>query len=213
MNKKVFVSMVVLVVCFLFGMYIAKIFFPEQFVFAIENQTAIKVGNYIDNHKWLYYICCGITAYITYFLYCCACSERKYLNWKENLIILACIIVIRLISLFDNTLATSIQLSSFIFFPYITKGKLKNSAIVYTVHCISQALSLSIRNLPIYLTNTNFITSLLLTIEMYLWLILFYIIFNYKGEKEKNGTNGTASLREQKIEILSEQNCKNEETD
>lgn len=186
MNKRVFISMLVLTITFLVGLYILKIFFPNEFIMVIENEKLIAIGEFIDSHMVLYYICCAITAFITYYLYCCACCGRIKLKWYEILEIIAVIVVVRLISLFDASLSNAIQLSSFLFLPYLMKGKLKNSAITYTIHCVAQALSLSIRNLPLYLTNVNFITGLLMTLECYFWLVLLYIIFNYKQKGIEN---------------------------
>ena len=184
MNRKVFVSMLALCVSFLAGCYFLKIFFPQEFVMAISNEKIVAVGNFIDSHLWLYYLCCGLTAFVTYYLYCGACSERLLLKWYEILEIIGVIVLVRVVSFFDEPLSSGLQLASFLFLPYLMKGKLKNCAIVYTTHCVSQGLSLSIRNLPIYLTNTNFVTIFFMTSECYLWLTLFLIIYNYKKEKE-----------------------------
>ena len=83
---------------------------------------------------------------------------------------------------YDCTISTAISMCSFMFLPALMKGNLTQTAIVYTTHTMCQALSLRIRSLPIYLTNVNFITMFIFGIESYLWLILFYIIFNYKKE-------------------------------
>ena len=185
MNKKVFVSMLSLCVVFLAGLYIAKIFFPQEFMMSIQNERIIKIGNYIDNHKWLYYICMAIPPYITYYLYCGASCHRLILKWHEHLIILLVVVLSRAVNFYDVNLATALSITSFLFLPALMKGDLKTSAIVYTIHTFAQALSLSIRNLPIYLTNVNFLTSILMVFEGYLWVVLCYITFNYKlKEKE-----------------------------
>ena len=183
MNKKVFVSMLSLCIAFLAGLYIAKIFFPQEFMMSIQNERIIKIGTYIDTHKWLYYICCGVTAFVTYYLYCCASSGRLKLKLFEIIEIVGVVISIRLISFYDDTLATAIEMASFLFLPFLLNGKLKNCAIAYTIHVISQALSLSIRNLPIYLHSINFVTMFCFGIESYLWLVLTMAIFSYKKEK------------------------------
>ena len=186
MNKKVFVSMLTLCVVFLVGLYVAKIFFPQEFMMSIQNERIIKIGSYVDNHKWVYNIISIIPPFVVYFLYCCASSQRKCLSIKEITIILLVVISIRILSNFDDTLATAIELSSFLFLPCICKGDFKKSAVIYTVHTLSQALSLSIRNLPIYLTNINFAIAICMTFECYLWLVLFYVIYNHKQIKEEN---------------------------
>lgn len=176
--------MLSLSVCFLVGMYVLKIFFPEEFMMSIQNEKLMVIGTFIDKHKILYYICCGITAFITYWLYCCACTGRLYLKWYECLLIVVTIVIIRLCGLYvDENIRTILSVTSFVFLPALMKGKLNRCAIVYTVHSLSQGLSLGIRSLPLYLKNVNFMVSLLMTFEMYFWLLLFYIIFNYKKKE------------------------------
>lgn len=184
-NKKIYTTMLILTITFLLAMYILKIFFPQEFVMAIQNERIVAIGNFIDSHIWLRYLCEGLMAFITYTLYCCACTHRLRLKWYEYLYVIATIVGIRLISLYDNNISTAIQFGSFIFLPAIMKGNLQTTAIVATTHYIAQCLMLSIRNLPMYLTTMNYVTVLFMTIECYLWLTLFYIIFNYKKESKK----------------------------
>ena len=183
MNKSVFISMLTLSIGLLAGMYILKIFFPQEFLFVIENERIIAVGEYIDGHAWLYYICCGITAFITYWLYCCACAGKKALTVKENICVLVAVILSRAVNFFDVNIATHISTSAFFILPLILKFNMKSGAIIFMIHGFAQILSLSIRSLPMYLTNVNFITTLFIGLESYFWLILFYIIYNYKKQE------------------------------
>lgn len=183
MNKKVFVSSLVLVIVFLCAMYVGKIFFPEDFVLLVENERLLAIGRFIDSHPPLYYIFGFISSFITYYLYCCAVSRRPRLNWKECLIILAGVIVNRLVSFLDMNIATHISISLFFILPCVTKGNIKDCMIVYSVHGLAQVLSLSIRDLPLYFGNEiTFLAGILMTLECYLWLVLFYLIYNYKKE-------------------------------
>lgn len=164
-------------------MYIAKIWYPEEFIFIIENERLIQIGDFVDSHEWLYYVCCGVTAFITYWLYCCAVSHKLYLKWYEILIVVGTIVGLRFLNFYDETLATALSYASFLFLPALCGGDMKTCGLVFTVHSLSQGLSLRIRNLPIYLTTSNFITFLLLSLECYFWLLLFYVIFNYKKKE------------------------------
>ena len=186
MNKKVFIAMLILSVAFLVAMYVLKIFFPQEFMMSIQNENIITIGRFIDNHEWLYYVCCGVTAFITYWLYCCACKHSLYLKWYEVLYIVITIVVCRAVNFFDATIATALSYASFLFLPALMNGNIKSSAIVYIVHVLAQALSLGIRNLPIYLVDINFITTLLMTLECYFWLLLFYVVFNYRKKGANN---------------------------
>lgn len=186
-KKKIYISMLILTITFLLTMYVLKIFFPQEFVMAIENERIVSIGNFIDSHLWLRYLCSVFTSFLTYWLYCCACTHKLKLKWYECLYILITILLIRIISMYDSNLSTAIQFGSFIFLPALMKGNLQTTAIVATTHYIAQCLMLSIRNLPIYLTTMNYVTVFFMSIECYLWLTLFYIIFNYKkGEKNEN---------------------------
>lgn len=183
LNKKVWTAMLVLTVVFLCFLYVAKIFFPQEFVMCIENERLIQIGNFIDNHRLIYYVFCAITSFITYYLYCGACCKKLKFNFKEILFIICTIVGIRLINFVDVNIATHLNISSFIFIPAILKGDLKLTSITYLIHGLAQILSLSIRNLPMYLSTNNTVIIVLLSIDMYFWLLLLFIIFNYKKEE------------------------------
>lgn len=176
--------MIALVIIFLVACYILKIFFPEQFILSIENDTIIAIGQYVDSNKWLYYLFGIFTSFLTYWLYLCAVCRRWYLKWYECLIVLAVIGVSIGCTFIDANLYTAISYTSFIFLPLLFKANLKEVGIVYTVHIISQFLTLSIRNLSSYMNNPNSVSMLLLTIDCYLWLLLFYIYYNYKEDNK-----------------------------
>lgn len=184
MNKRVFVVSLVLVVVFLCAMYVGKIFFPKDFVLLVENERFLEIGRFIDSHPLVYELCTIITAFATYWLFCCAVGKRKTLNWKVCLAILGTTLLSRLLGLINPNFATHINITAFFVLPILVNAELKTTALVYGVHGFVQILSLFIRDLPIYFSNeVGFLTMFLMTSEMYLWLILFYLIFNYRKEK------------------------------
>lgn len=184
MNKKVFRAMLVLVVAFLGAMYVGKIFFPQDFVMLIENERLVVIGKFIDSHPLVYELCSFVTAFATYWLFCCAVGKRKSLTLKQCLLIVAVIVAVRLSALIDNNLSNHISITSFMFLPIFVNADLKNVALVYGIHGLSQILSLTIRNLPMYFFNEpTFLTMLVMGSDMYLWLLLFYLLFNFEKEK------------------------------
>lgn len=183
MNKKVLKTMIALVIVFLLACYILKIFFPEQFVMSIENETIITIGNYIDSNAWAYYLFGIATSFLTYWLYLCAVCKRWYLNWWQCLIVLATIGASIGLNFVDVNLSSTLSTVAFIILPFIFKAELRPVAIVFSTHMFSQTITLTIRNLPIYLATINSLNIFILSIDMYLWLILFYLLFNYKKEK------------------------------
>lgn len=183
MNKKVLRTMITLVVVFLVALYVLKIFFPEQFVMAIQNEKFIEIGNFIDSKEWLSYICSGITSFITMYLYLCAVGKRWVLPWKILLALIVIIIGTQVLYLYDSSFANGIMTMSMFVLPYFMGAKLGVTAFTFSVHYSSQLMSLKIRNLPFLLTNINSIIAIFMTFECYLWLLLLYLYFNYKKEK------------------------------
>lgn len=197
MNKKVLKIMLVLCVAFLCTLYVLKMFMPEQFVISIENEVLIKIGNYIDTYTWAEYSFGILTSFITYWLYLCAVCKRWYLSILQSAIVLITIGLSIGCSFLDINLYTALSYTSFIFLPVLFKAKLKETGIVYTIHIFSQFISLSIRNLPMYMTNVNSLVLVTAGIETYLWLILFYLYYNYKEAQIWVGNSHLSMERQQ----------------
>lgn len=198
MNKRVFISMLVLTITFLVGLYVLKIFFPNEFVMVIENERLIAIGEFIDNHIAIDFILGVILGIIFDYLYFGAVCRKLKLNFKLILIIIVYNIIYN--SLYTFLPANIISEYSSIFviastiymilLPTLFTKELLPLSITYTINSISQLLSLSIRNLNILLTTSNFMTMFLMTIETYLWLVLCLIIFNYKEKENKENGMG-----------------------
>lgn len=198
MNKRVFISMLVLTITFLVGLYILKIFFPNESVMVIENERLIAIGEFIDSHIAIDFILGVILGIIFDYLYFGAVCRKLKLNFKLILIIIVYNIIYN--SLYTFLPANIISEYSSIFviastiymilLPTLFTKELLPLSITYTINSISQLLSLSIRNLNILLTTSNFMTMFLMTIETYLWLVLCLIIFNYKEKENKENGMG-----------------------
>lgn len=201
MNRKVFKVMIALVVIFLTGLYVLKIFMPEQFVLSVENEIIITIGTYIENNAWAYYLFGILTSFITYWLYLCAVCRRWYLKWYEILTVLVVIGGSIGLSLWDTNIYSAYSVITFIVLPLLFKSDLKTVAVVFSIHSLSQTMSLTIRNLPLYMTTSNSLTVCMLGIESYFWLLLFYIYFNYnKKEDQKWDGDSHLSTENKKVE-------------
>ena len=175
MNKKVVKAMLALVVIFLVGLYILKIFIPDKFVMVIENEKLVEIGNYIDSHQWAYYLFGIVTSFITYWLYFCATIKKWYLNWWQILVVFAIIGGSIGLDFYNPVFAGVFTIVAMVIVPVIFKADGRYTLVVFGTHYLAQALTLEIRNLPIYLTSVNSMIFTLLTLEVYFWLLLFYI--------------------------------------
>lgn len=179
--------MIALVIVFLCALYVLKIFLPEQFILVIENEQLIQLGNFIDQHWWLSEIIMFITACITHYIYLCAVLKCWYLKPIIVLEIAISVALMHVVYEFDVMLASALSTATMLVLPAINKAQLKEVTTVFTVHSIAQSLSISIRNLPMLLTNVNFMTTFILGLECYFWLLLFYLYYNYKNQEVNYG--------------------------
>jgi hypothetical protein len=165
-------------------MYIAKIFFPQEFIMVIENEKIIAIGKFFDSNIWMCYTIGFITSFITYWLYICATCRIKRLSIIQMGIVALAIILSFVINIIDANIAMHYSVCVMIALPWLFGGNIKDVSIVYSIHGLAQALSLNIRSLPMLMTNVNSATLFLCGFETYLWLLLMYIINNYYPEKE-----------------------------
>ena len=185
MNKKVVKTLIGLTLGFLLAWYILKIFFPEQFVLQINNERFLKIGNFIDNNFILNKLVGAVTSYITYWLYLGATCKIKKLSLLQSIIVVATYFGSFIIELISIELGTYYNIIAMIVLPAIFKGDLKRTSFVFSFHLICQWLSLSIRGLSTMILCFNSVVALVMIIECYFWLFLFYLLFNYYDKKEE----------------------------
>lgn len=191
MNKKVWTAMLVLTVVFLGFLYVAKIFFPQEFVMCIEDERLIQIGSFIDNHKWASYVVGALVGCIFDYFYFGAITRKLKIDYK----LIVCIIIYNLSynALFTfipkehilqyNSLFMILSNCYMILLPCLFSKELLPLSITYTINSIAQLLSLEIRGISLLMTNANSITMLLMVLEAYLWVVLCFIVFNYKKEE------------------------------
>lgn len=180
MTKRVLKAMIILVVAFLLIIYVAKIFFPNWLVLQVSNPRLIKFGNYVDNHWWADLIATFITAFVTYWLYLCAVCRKWKLNKKEIAIVLVAILLNYLVELYLLAFALHFSISIMLLLPLLFKAELKSVAFVFVIHGFAQILSLEIRHIGVLIPSFNFASFMILSIDMYIWLVLLYLISNKK---------------------------------
>lgn len=162
--------------------YIAKLFFPNFVIEISHTENILKIGHYIDNHKWAWYLATFIVTFVSYYLICCACCKAKILKIKELLMIAITIVILFLIKEFLPSQYTSTNISSMILLPFLMKGNFKATTIVFVATNFLQTMSLEIRGLSLLIADFNYATFLILTIDYYIVCLLFYFLFNYERE-------------------------------
>lgn len=171
--------------------YILKIACPEFIVGIAEIPSIVALGKYIDTHTWAYILFYIVTAYLGLYLYCCACCRKKFLDWKENLIMLSFISIMLLLYFFVPTLYTPFNYVSLILLPFLlllknkdlTKITFISTAVCFAVDIMAQAFSMEIRNLLMMTMQVNSATLMILLIDTWIWRALLYFYFNNKNKE------------------------------
>lgn len=164
----------------LLTVYVLKLFFPEIVIKISHTDNIIKIGKYIDTHKWAYYLVTTIVSFFIYYFIVCASCEKKSLNLKEIIIIIITIIIVLLAQKFLPKQYTVINLISTLWLPILFKGKFFNTVLVFSITNLLQTMTLEIRNIGLMLFEVNYATLLILMIDYYITLVLLYFYFNYK---------------------------------
>lgn len=184
MNKKVFNTVIILIWVTIIAFLVAKIFFGEYVAIAYSNPFLVKIGQFIDNHFWLKRFCYFLTTFATYYLYLCACCQVWKLKWKQLAIITPILLVMQVVKYFEPTIGSALDCVCMLSLPYVLGAKYKTTVYIFTAHSLSQIIVAYARNIPLHIINPNFMTMLLLMIDAYLWLILYYFYSNkFKGDK------------------------------
>lgn len=188
MNKRVIKVMLALVIVFLVAYYVLKFFFPEEFVMMIETPGLVAAGEFIDKHLWLTCImgiCLGVL--FDYFYFGAVCQQIK-LNWKLFLIIVlyntAYTLFVNLAPFELVSTQTNLLISLadvyMILLPVVFTRKLLPLSVTYSINAVAQLLTLSIRDIALLMLNMNSLTVLCMSFECYLWMLLCFMLFNYK---------------------------------
>lgn len=166
------------------GVYILKIFFPNFVIEVAHIESITRIGHYIDNHKWAWYLASIAISFSSCYIGCCACCRKKSLTYKELLVVLCTVIVLYCIKEFLPSQFTALNLSSMLLLPLIFKGDFTATVVYFSATSFLQTITLEIRNLNMMIADSNFATGLILLIDIYILQVLLYLYFNYKTEEQ-----------------------------
>ena len=116
----------------LIAIYLIKIIFPQLVIEISQIETITIIGHYIDNNKWAWYLVSFVISFFSGYLICCACCEKKSLNYKENLILAISIIFVYSLKELIPEYYTAVSYIHLIALPCILKGKFTNTTIIFS---------------------------------------------------------------------------------
>lgn len=179
---------------FLIGFYIAKLFFPEWIIGVAETPQIVEIGNFIDSNIYVYHIFEIAWSTFIFSIYACACCRTKYLKAREILLIIMIEVALQLVFQYFSQYYFISNILFLIVCPLlisIIRGNFRFRVLVslvvcFVVDCLSQILSLQIRDITLLANTINTATLIILTIDVVIWRALLYCYFNFTKEI-KNG--------------------------
>lgn len=171
--------------------YLAKIINPAFVVGVAETESIVKLGQYIDAHKWAYYLATGLICFMAGCFYCGACCKKNKLAIRDLIVIVSYVAISLLTQAFIPQFFQVIDLCLMIAMPMIINAMDKNTdasrlysfGITFIIHNLSQIVSLQIRDIGLMVAQYNFASYLILLIDGYIWLVILYFYFNFRKEK------------------------------
>lgn len=184
MNKNVLRTMIILCWVFL-ALYAVLKLVPQlasKFVIVVNNEKIVKVGQFIDERVWLQQMVHFVFALLTYHLYLCACCKVWHLSFKQYIISLAFILPNQVLTFFYPQIGSNIAFVIMFCLPCAFKADYKTVAIIFATHILGQLGISFIRSAELYMMNMNTISQIIMCIDQYVWLLLYYLYSNLYKE-------------------------------
>ena len=159
----------------------------DKFAIVVNNERIISAGRFIDSHIWLQQIIYGLTTLLTYHFYLCACTKKWHLSWKQYIVLCVIIVITNTVKYYLPDYALIINMLIMIIYPFALKGDYRTFVIIFATHFIGQILLGFIRSEPLNSIYYNSLNGLIMCIDAYVWLLLYYLCSNLYKEKKFMG--------------------------
>lgn len=174
---------IILIGVILIFVYLLKICMPNFVVETAQIESVSKIGHYIDNNKWAWFLATFIVSFAMYYFIIGASCRKKVLNRKELLLIVGTILILFFVKEVLPAQYQGLNISSMILLPCICKADFKATTFVFVATTVLQTMSIEIRNIGMRAIDFNYATFLILMIDYYIAIVFMYLLFNYRKEK------------------------------
>lgn len=162
-----------------------KLVYPDAYVIYVSNEKFIAICDWLDNTLWAKYLVSSIVYSLSQYLIYLAMIKKKILkDWWYILICLPCSII----KVYNAYIGFAYDLLLLLVIPMVrTKFKrwwqiLLGIALVM----IFQLVSMYMRNISFNLNNETFLVGLVMQIDYYIMIALYYLYSNaYTKRKEQ----------------------------
>lgn len=197
-KRAIIICWAMLIVCF-----IIKLFGGNWFEIMCNDEHFIYVCNFIDNHMFIQDMLAGCLYLLSSYYIIKACSLLPNPSIKQIIIIVACLLIVwefKYISVIAKSIAEAIN---HLILPIVInligcKGKEEKikkikscwyyGIIGYAAIVVFQIISLITKNFGIgFINDTNTLVSVILMIDYYIMIALYYLYVKLKRGYKENG--------------------------
>lgn len=191
MNKKVIKIAIIIAWCLLIACTAFKLFGSEVFNVAVENQRFLEICQWLETDgAWLQYILMYVLSTLVNIFVVLAASLKPKVSWKWLLIIIACSSVAWGVKWASSIAGLILDCLILIVLPALIAKKWYYGFIGLAFEFVFQILSMYIRAGDAYICDDNIILSLVISIDYYIMIALYYmyaILINKHKEEKQNG--------------------------
>lgn len=176
MNKKVWITLLALLISVLVAYNIFALFFPEQFIMCLTDTAILKFGEFIESNVYVYWIVSILMTSIIYYLWSVVANKTFKLGLLQWLFIPIGTAITYIVATFASQIGVISNIAIMLAIFLISKQNYKQYILFYIINLVSQYLILFVRGYNEALPQMNFGSNLCLWFEGFILVLVFSII-------------------------------------
>lgn len=186
MNKKVWITLLVLLIAALVAYNIVALFFPEEFIMCLTDTAILKFGKFIESRPALYWIVSILMTGTTYYLWSVIANRTFKIGIIQILTIPVLVALTYGLGHLVPQMAVANNIVMMLVIFIVSKEKYANYLPFYILHLYSQYMILFVRGYNEALPLMNIGSNICMYMESLTMAIVFCILAVCFKRREKN---------------------------
>lgn len=186
MNKKVWITLLVLLIAALVAYNIVALFFPEEFIMCLTDTAILKFGKFIESRPALYWIVSILMTGTTYYLWSVIANRTFKIGIIQILTIPVLVALTYGLGHLVPQMAVANNIVMMLVIFIVSKEKYANYLPFYILHIYSQYMILFVRGYNEALPLMNIGSNICMYMESLTMAIVFCILAVCFKRREKN---------------------------
>lgn len=185
MNRKVWFTLLALLIGCLVAYNVIAFFFPETFIMCLTDTRILTLGNFIEERVWLTELYYYGSGFISFYLFGCIAKKKWHLNFWETLLVGGLNIVSQLLYVYVPQIGIFAGVAPMLLVGLFIGNNTKGFLISFLIHFGCQYLILFVRGYEQAIPLMNIASEICMGVESLVLLLCFYIYYNNKEKKHE----------------------------